>query len=151
MWCGRTACRGDRDAGGIGDDDMNRLMVSRCTACSDVSWPPQSHCSRCMAPMRMAAVSSSGRIRAFSGRDGYFCVAEFDGISIVCSLVGGGMPAVGAEVVFLRHYNDGRDHFEVELAKDACSAQDSEDVNGKDACDEALRDKDVRGEDVVKG
>ena len=102
---------------------MSRLRISKCAICNAVSWPIQEYCSRCFAQTHVTDAAARGTIRAFSKKDKeYFCVAEFDGISLICTLCSKDNPRVGQEVVFLRHYNDGSDHFEVAVADDITDA-----------------------------
>ena len=60
--------------------------------------------------------SGRGRIVAFSRNErGYFCLAEFDGVGLVCTLKSAKPPKKGQNVTFLGHQRTGSGHaFEVE-------------------------------------
>ena len=87
------------------------LRISRCAGCSAEYWPPREHCSSCLAATEGADLPGRGRVLAFSRRGAdFFCVAEFGGVRIMCSLRSDAPPRRGQEVRLLGHEERGGVH-----------------------------------------
>ncbi len=90
---------------------MSPLRISKCTECSTTAWPVRPHCSRCLGQMREADASDEGRIIECSQKDGsYFCMAEFDGVRLLCRLDSKSPPRAGQKARFLGHEKAGQAH-----------------------------------------
>lgn len=95
----------------------DKLMISRCVRCKSTAWPPQESCRECFADTRVVQASDTGTIVGFSKKDDvYFCVADFDGIRIMCSLCSQVEPVTGQRVRFDRYHTTKDGHaFEITL------------------------------------
>lgn len=96
---------------------MRDLEIYRCPRCKRTGWPIQRYCSGCLAETDVVVASPRGRIIEFSQRDGvYFCVADFDGVRLVCTLRSSRPPRSGQAVTFLSHERTDSGHaFEIGL------------------------------------
>lgn len=89
-------------------DDV--LQASHCRECDRSVWPPFKYCPRCLGEMRPRSVPTDGTIVGVSGAGGeIFCVADFAGIRLICSLGSGPDPGVGRAVRLVRVEGSGRD------------------------------------------
>ena len=58
---------------------QGRFVISQCTKCNKVIWPPSEICSSCFSQASWKEGPNQGKIVEFSKKDGkIFCLVEFD-------------------------------------------------------------------------
>ena len=78
------------------------FVISECTSCSRVVWPPSDYCNNCLGKVNWKKSNRTGKIIEFSKKDNdFFCLAEFEkNIRIIGKLKANShSPEVGKEVI----------------------------------------------------
>lgn len=93
----------------------NPLIISKCIKCQKTAWPLQKYCSDCFGKTESIQASKTGVIIEFSKKDNvFFCITEFDGIRLVCTLQSDVPPRAGQTVTFVDHQiTDGKNIFRI--------------------------------------
>ncbi len=75
------------------------LIISKCSHCMMVVWPPADFCNRCMRETVWEDAPLDGIILESSRKDGnYFCIAEIDNSFRIMGSVTSGTPNTGKKV-----------------------------------------------------
>ena len=76
------------------------FLVGRCPKCNKITWPPSNYCSICFESLDWSKVSLKGKLIEFTKtNDENFCIAEFDGVRIMGTLITNSAdPAIGSKV-----------------------------------------------------
>ena len=84
------------------EDELSKgnFMISECTRCKNVVWPPNEICSKCFGKTTWKNASRKGKILEFSKESNrLFCLAEFeDKIRVMGTLDSDNMPEIGQKV-----------------------------------------------------
>jgi len=95
---------------------QGRFVISECSKCKKVIWPPNEICNSCFGDAVWKEGPNQGKVLEFSKKDGvYFCLVEFsDGIRFIGSLEEN--PEIGQNVK-IKHFSviDGNYSFKLRL------------------------------------
>jgi len=95
---------------------QGRFVISECSKCKKVIWPPNEICNSCFGEAIWKEGPNQGKVLEFSKKDEvYFCLVEFsDGIRFIGSLEEN--PEVG-QIVKIKHFSviDGNYSFKLSL------------------------------------
>ena len=96
------------------------FLVSKCTHCKKIVWPPSKFCNRCFQKNSWKKVSKRGRIVEFSKQNNfYFCLAEFENTIRIIGKILSGMPQVDQNIMIEKCGidSDGNPYFEMKLTE----------------------------------
>ena len=93
------------------------FMLSKCSKCDQVIWPPNEICSKCFGNAKWEKCSEFGKLIEYSLKDGQiFCLAEFDRVRIMGIINSTSEPHVGQKIKLEKSsIHDGNYHFEMSL------------------------------------
>ena len=92
-------------------------MVSMCSACKIIVWPPSEFCNRCMASTVWEKAPLDGVILELSQQDGqFFCVVELATSFRIVGRIISGIPDVGKKITVERcGMRDGTSFFDMQV------------------------------------
>ena len=92
-------------------------MISKCSKCEIVIWPPNEICSKCFGNVKWERCTEFGKLIEFSRKDEkIFCLAEFDDVRIMGTINSPSEPQIGQKVKLEKsNIHDGNYHFEMSL------------------------------------
>ena len=93
------------------------FMISKCSKCEQVIWPPNEICSKCFGNAEWKKSSEIGKLIEFSLKDDkIFCLAEFDSVRIMGTINSIKEPQIGQKVKLEKaQIQDGNYYFEMSL------------------------------------
>ena len=93
------------------------FMISKCSKCEHVIWPPNEICSKCFGSAEWRKCSDFGKLIEYSIKDDtIFCLAEFDSVRIMGTINSTKEPEIGQKVKLEKtNIQDGNYNFEMSL------------------------------------
>ena len=98
---------------------QGRFVISECSKCKKVIWPPNEICNKCFGQVQWKKSSEEGYVIEFSqNSEKVFCLAEFDeGIRIMGNLPTNSIPKIGQKIKLDKcSLKDGNYNFEMSLS-----------------------------------